>query len=205
MANRIASFNSKDEGETTTEEVKFTIEGNPGQGNTFIHIGTAINVNPNAKSVASTVNINERGEMKIEDNKFRQSSMRELLQQGCIDTSGVRTEIMSYVSKVRPLIEDERKNVFMHLWEGIVDLDILSVDLYDPGKQKSNFNRNLVAGIIHYLDGKGFYKDEYNASSLARYLEGDDQHPVRKALGTDLDKEYCEAIDRLIKTGIDRS
>ena len=38
-------------------EAKFNIEGNPGSGNTFIHIGTAYNVNPNATTVSNTFHI----------------------------------------------------------------------------------------------------------------------------------------------------
>ena len=65
--------------------------------------------------------------------------------------------------------------------------------------QGTNFNRNLVANIIHYLDSKKFYKDQYNSSKMARALEGNDQHPVRKALRFDPDEKYCKVIDQFIK------
>ena len=191
------------------DDAKFTIEGNPGQNNTFIRIGTAYNVNPNATKVENTFIIGSREEgdkaigeatgLKPAGKKLGEMTIREMLAQGLIDTGNIQKEIMNYVSCIRPYVKDEMDKLYMQLWTRILDHEAFKIDLYDPGKQPSKFNRNLVANIFHYLDGKGFYKDSYNSSAMTRALEGDDQHAIRKALRFDPDEKYIKVIDQLIK------
>lgn len=164
------------------------IEGNPGTGNTFqeINIGTVQNFNPNATTVIN----------------YNNSSTREkkVLQEDGGDITPVRSEILNYVSCIRPYLADEWKSRYMKLWEGILDLDIIASQVYKRGKQQgTNFNRNLVGNIIHYLDSKNFYKGAYNANEMTRAMEGDADHPVRGALLKEPDSEIRKALDKYIE------
>ena len=185
-------------------DAKFTIEGNPGQNNTFINIGTAYNVNPNATKVENTFIIGscEEGEAPIAEaiggKKLGAMTLREMLKKDMIDTGNIQKEIMSYVSCIRPKLKADMDKRYEHLWARIVEHEAFAVDLYDPGKQQCTFNRNLVANIIHYLDSKGFYEEHYSAASMARALEKDDQHPVRRALGLDPDIRFIDAVDKIL-------
>lgn len=188
-------------------EAKFNIEGNPGTGNTFIHIGTAYNVNPNATTVQNTFNITTGadGESVLQENdgkpgkKLGEKTIREMLKDDLIDTGIMQKEILNYVSCIRPLVKDDLDKLYMAMWGRIVEHEAFKVDLYAPGKQVCKFNRNLIGNILHYLDGKKFYKVEYNQSEFTRRLEGDDQNAVRKALRFDPDEKYCAAVDEIIK------
>ncbi len=188
-------------------EAKFTIEGDPGTGNTFIHIGTAYNVNPNATKVENTFNIypGKEGTEAIAEatgvkpgKKLSEKTLREMLQENLIVTGSMQQEILNYISCIRPFVKDEYDKLYIALWGRIVEHEAFKVDLYDPGKQNCKYNRNLIGNILHYLDGKHFYKVDYNQSEFARKLEGDDQSPVRKALRYDPEEKYCKAVDEII-------
>ena len=176
------------------------IEGNPGTGNTFqeVHIGTVQNYNPNATTV---INYNGTSD---EDNgaKHKKSgpkTMKEMLEQDLIDTTPIRKEILNYVSCIRPFVKDEWKDMYMQMWEDILDLVVVKEKVYDPGKQKNtNFNRKLVAGILHFLDSQKLYKDPYNAKAMAEALEGDWEHSVRRELAVDPSDEVVAAIKQLL-------
>ena len=102
------------------------------------------------------------------------------------DKSAIRTEILAYVNKLRRYVNDDWKNRYTKIWEEILDLEIIAQEVYTPGKQQgTDFNRNLVANIIHFLDSQKAYKETYNASTMATALEGDKDHSVRAALGKD--------------------
>lgn len=185
----------------------FNMEGNPGTGNTFIHIGTAYNVNPNATTVSNTFNITTGadGETVLQEangvksgKRLGERTIREMLRDDLIDTGNIQKEILHYVSCIRPLVKDELDKLYMALWGRIVEHEAFKVDLYDPGKQDCKFNRNLVGNILHYLDGKKFYKVEYNQSEFTRKLEGDDQSPVRKALRYAPDDKYSAVVDEIL-------
>ena len=198
---------------------EFNIKGNPGTGNTFINVKRAINVNTAPTTVVTTINIGANGLDLVEGTlsdaaiatpkaddmadgpKLNDMSYRALLRNGYIDTKPLRTAITVYVNKIRCYVKNDKLNVFDHLWTDIFNLDIMKIELFDPGKQKSCFNRNLVANIICYLNGKGFYNDEYNPNDMARALEEEKgaDSPVTKALRCKPDKEYCDAIDCLLK------
>jgi hypothetical protein len=190
-------------------EATFKIEGNPGQNNTFINIGTAYNVNPNATTVENTFNIGTREEGdkaiaeamggKPDGKKLGAMTLREMLKKDMIDTSNIQKEILNYVSCIRPKLKQEQDKKYVALWATIVEHEAFAVDLYDPGKQQCTFNRNLVANVIHYLDRKGFYEEPYSAAAMTRALEKDDQHPVRRALGIDPDTKYCDVVDEILK------
>lgn len=186
-------------------EATFRIEGNPGQNNTFINIGTAYNVNPNATKVENTfiIGSREEGDKAVAEatggKKIGQMNLREMLKKGMIDKGNIQKEILNYVSQIRHKLKAEMDMRYEHLWTKIVEHEALAVDLYDPGKQQCTFNRNLVANIIHYLDGKGFYEEPYSAAAMTRALEGgEDQHPVRKALGAELEPKLSKVIDEIL-------
>ena len=180
------------------------IEGNPGTGNTFINIGTAYNVNPNATKVENTfiIGSREEGEKAMEETagkKLGAMTLREMLKKDMIDTGNIQKEILNYVSCIRSKLKAEMDKRYEHLWAKIVEHEAFAVDLYDPGKQQCTFNRNLVANIIHYLDSKGFYEEPYSAAAMTRALEaGEDQHPVRRALGQDPEPKFCEVVDEIL-------
>jgi len=158
--------------------MEINIKGNPGTGNTFqeIHIEHADSVNPNATTVAVTHN-------HYNDKREAPRAKTEVPR---VDTAPIRAEILSYVSSTRPFLKDEWKDRFMRLWEGILDLRDISAVVYNPGKQKdTNFNRDLVANIIHYLNGKGLYRENGNPTALAMALEGSKDHSVRRSLAND--------------------
>lgn len=194
------------------KEAKFTIEGNPGTGNTFINIGKAINVNPNATTVENKFYFGSDGEMKDaalreatgqqpDGKKLGAMTLREMLKKGLIDTGNIQKEILNYVSCIRPKLKAAYDKKYEALWAAIVEHEAFSVDLYDPRKQQCTFNRNLVANIIHYLDGKGFYEEPYSAAAMTRALEaGEDQHPIRRALGLDPEPKYCQAVDEILSS-----
>ncbi|MBR6272066.1 MAG: hypothetical protein IKR29_00685, partial [Bacteroidales bacterium] len=100
--------------EIDKDNAKFTIEGNPGTGNTFINIGTAYNVNPNAKEVHNTFNITSRDEgeavvrestgAKPGDKKLGNMTFRDMLKADYIDTGNIQPLIMNYISCIRPYV-----------------------------------------------------------------------------------------------------
>ena len=187
-------------------EATFRIEGNPGQNNTFINIGTAYNVNPNATKVENTfiIGSREEGDKAVAEatggKKIGQMTLREMLKKDMIDKGNIQKEILHYVSQIRHKLKSEMDKRYEHLWARIVEHEAFAVDLYDPGKQQCTFNRNLVANIIHYLDSKGFYEEPYSAAAMTRALEeGEDQHPVRKALGAELEPKFSKVVDDILE------
>ena len=191
------------------DDDKFIIEGNPGTGNTFIKIGTAYNVNPNATKVENTFIL---GSGKDAAAAVREAvgtkpaspfdSMREPEED--IDITPIRTEILNYVSRVRPLLKDEAKSTFMKMWEDILALPEVESKVYKPGNQwGTNFNRDLVANILYYLRNRKIYavvyKDNYNGAAMCEALEGDKDHSVKHALRDDPPADVREAIDKLLK------
>ena len=191
------------------DDAKFIIEGNPGQGNTFIKIGTAYNVNPNATTVENTFIIGSQEEGKKamgEAMRAKSENPFERLREpeGNIDITPIRTEILNYVSRIRPLLTDDAKSSFMKIWEDILVLPEVEALVYKPGKQwGTNFNRDLVANILYHLRErkiyKVVYKDNYNGAAMTEALEDDRDHSVKHALRNEPPKEVREAIDKLLK------
>lgn len=174
--------------------MEIKIEGNPGTGNTFqeIHIGTVENYNPNATTV-----INNKYGACEDDGKKKSGARGKNASDDTIDTTPIRAEILSYVSRIRPFLKEEWKAKYMQTWEEILDLDIIRGSVYNRGNQKgTNFNRKLVAHILRYLDGQGAYKEKFNAAQLAEALEGDKEHSVRMALGDMPSEKEVSRLDR---------
>ena len=113
------------------------------------------------------------------------------------DNSALRAEILDYVCRIKRYVSDDWKNRYIKMWEDILALDVIAQQVYTPGKQQgTDFNRNLVANIIHYLDRQHLYKDNYNASTMALALEGDKDHSVRGALGKDPSPAITSRLNR---------
>lgn len=197
------------------DDEKFIIEGNPGTGNTFIKIGTAYNVNPNAKEVKNTFIMGDgkeaakaiaeaTGQTPLSGSASHSPFDRMREPEESIDITPIRTEILNYVSRVRPLLTDEAKSTFMKMWEDILALPSVESKVYKPGKQwGTNFHRDLVANILYYLRTrkiyKVVYKDNYNGAAMCEALEGDRDHSVKHALREDPPMDVREAIDKLLK------
>lgn len=186
--------------------------------NVVINIGTAYNVNPAATKVENTFNIysDKAGAEAItealgtDSSKFHDSSSKSNLKpetlklEPGIACTPIRTEIMNYVSRVRPLLIDEAKSDYMKVWEDILDLREVEALVYKPGKQKgTNFNRDLVANILYFLRNwkiyRVVYKQDYNGAALTEALEGDKEHSVKHALRDDPPQPIQEAITAMMK------
>ena len=188
------------------EGVKFKIEGQPGTSNVYINIDTAYNVNPNATKVENTFIISSCDGSKAiaEVTGDMMKNVQIAPSALVIDTRLVKAEILNYVSRVRPLLVDEAKSDYVKMWDDILNLREVEALIYKPGKQKStNFNRDLVAQILYHLRLQKIYKvayrQDYNASAMAKALEQDKDHSVRRALREEPPQEVCDAIDRLLK------
>ena len=181
--------------------MKVEIDGNPGTGNTFteVHIGHVQNYNPAATTVVnnyygegnSSGSASQSGDPACPARSTKPS-------QSDIDTRPIHDEILRYVSKVRPLLSDEYKAGFQDLWTDILAIPEVDAEVYTPGKQQgTNFNRNLVASILHLLGEHGFFC-QYNAAAMARQLEGDSDHSVRSALGTSPARVILNKVETLL-------
>lgn len=173
--------------------MKLDITGNPGTGNTFseTHIDYVENYNPNAQTI---INYNYGTRAKKDCDKQHANDN--------VDNSFLREEILDYVSRLKSDLSDDWKQGCDKLWNDILDLPEVSAKVYSPGKQQgTNFNRNLVANIIHYLGLQGAF-DNYNATQLTKDLEGDKDHPVRSALGVDPDQDIANKINNLISKAL---
>jgi hypothetical protein len=190
------------------DDAKFTVEGNPGTGNTYIKIDTAYNVNPNAKDVYNTFvigNVKEAAAAIREAQGAKSGSLYDHMKEPeeNIDCTPIRTEILNYVSRVRPLLKEEAKSTYMKMWEDILDLPEVAALVYKPGNQwGTNFNRNLVANILYHLRARNIYtvtyKDNYNGAVMTEYLEGNKEHSVKHALREEPSKEIRDAIDAML-------
>lgn len=177
--------------------------------NVVINIGTAYNVNPAATKVENTFIIGNSKEVAVAvkeamGTKAASPFDRMKEPEEDIDCTPIRTEILNYVSRVRPLLTDEAKSSFMKMWEDILALPEVESKVYKAGKQwGTNFNRDLVANILYHLRTRKIYalvyKDNYNGAALAEALEGDKEHSVKHALRDEPPVDVREAVDKLLK------
>lgn len=180
---------------------KMDDSGSNNTENTFqqFNIQHVENLNPNATTVINNYYGKREGpikcnEQKPETTEAKSSNGVQTNKQSAEGNMLIRTEILQYISRLKLIIADDWKQGFDKLWNNILDLTEVSSQIYNPGKQqKTNFNRNLVANIIHYLGSKGMIKD-YNASKIAELLEGDKEHSVRSSLGKDPNDDILAAI-----------
>lgn len=185
------------------------------EGKIIINIDKAYNVNPAATVVNNTFNISSGREAAaavkeaLEGGKVPQdyqpsTGYKPSTINSKLDTALIRTEILNYVSRVRPLLFDEAKSTFMKMWEDILALPEVESKVYSHGKQwGTNFHRDLVANILFHLRArkiyKVVYKDNYNGAAMAEALEGDRDHSVKHALREEPPVDVREAVDKLLK------
>ena len=153
--------------------MEININGNPGTGNTFqeVHIGTVQNYNPNATTVINYNYGDKPKAMSSPDNNMTDDEREHL-----------KSEIMTYVSRIKQYVANEWKNRYETTWRSVLDIPEVKSIVFSPGKQKDTlFNRNLVANIIYIMCNAGFYTDT-NATALTIALEGDKEHSVRQQL-----------------------
>ena len=117
------------------------------------------------------------------------------------DVARIRPVIMKYVSRLQPDVRPEWKQGYMTLWEGILDLDVVAEKVYHPGKQpQTDFNKYLVCNIIHYLNRKNVFRDNFKDAEITRALEGDEAHSIRThAVNKDPDEVICHRIDKYME------
>lgn len=190
--------------------MKVEIDGNPGTGNSYIdiHDNHIENLNPNATTVITKhYHINgvsgdkfqvpsdealealaERSEaenLKPESLNLKLAQSRKAAKE-LVDTEVVREEILTFVSKVRPLLDDAWKADYQQIWDDILNMQEVKEKIYDPGKQKhTNFNQYLVGNILYFMfEDCGACSDEkeYNASEVCMKLIGTTEHQLRKEL-----------------------
>ena len=150
------------------------INGNPGTGNTFqeVHITNVQNYNPNATTV---INYNYGDKPKTASSPDNNMTDDE--------REHIKSEIMTYVSRILKYVAKEWKNRYETTWRSILDIPEVKSLVFSPGKQKdTSFNRNLVANIIYIMCNAGLF-DDTNATTLAVALEDNKEHSVRSQLG----------------------
>ena len=197
------------------------IEGNPGTGNKFleikqeVHIGVVHQYNQattmnnyygsawdplEEKELEKGIKDDVTDDPELSDpNAERIEQLEEPEEE--IDRASIRAEILQYVSRVRPLVHPDKRDRYMKMWEGILELDAVRPFVYKTGKQKqTNFNRKLVANILHHLDTRRIYKDPYKASFLAVVLEGEYESSVRGELGKYPSERICAEINDYLET-----
>jgi len=171
-------------------------QNDPGTGNHYteikqeIHIGS-VGVYNNATTIHNTYT----------DGKLRRME----LDNGASELESVRKEILDYVGKTLCLVEEKWKPIYMDLWDDILDIEEVSAEICDRGRQQNTaFNRKLVVNIIYYLgnfrnNGSGMY-GSYNATTVVSQLEGTTNCNVRVELGMQPSREIRAAIDLLLKS-----
>lgn len=120
-----------------------------------------------------------------------------------LDTEVIRQEILTWVSKVRPHLDDAWKADFIKIWENVLNMQEVKEKVYDPGKQQNtNFNQYLVGRILHYMfEGCGAWSEdqEYNASAVCKTLIGTTEHQLRKELAKDPPEEIKNRLFKYFK------
>lgn len=169
--------------------MKIEINGNPGTGNTFqeTYINHVETYAPNATTV-----INNYG-----DRKPVQPTEAEPVREA--ERVWRQSEIIQYVSNLKPYVAPAWKNRYESLWRSILGIPRVASVIYAPGKQKdTTFNRDLVGNIVYMMCNNGII-GETNATTLTVALENDKDHSVRAQLRKEpVDKELVEIIRQTI-------
>ena len=178
-------------------------DANLGSGNIIqeFNINTVHHLYPNAQTVIN--NIGSGNEKAIDNSKAEKPKSKKLMEE--CEISSIRAQIKHYVNCLIGQVVGSWISHYDKLWDGILDLPVVAAKVYDRGKQQNtNFNRNLVANIIHFLgNGKEkenrIYKD-YSAALFTEKLEADKEHSVRAALGQDPPEEITYHLVAFLET-----
>ena len=168
------------------------------QGNTF----TEVILGPHSQYLPNVTTIiinNGVPEYRCREEKFTNNAHTSSVQSRNLDV--VKSNILDYVNCIASKLKPEKMNCWLRFWKGLLDIDVVEQQIGNITKQQgTTFNRILVCNIIRYLDKKGFYKAKFNASEMARALEGDNQHSIRThGLDSYPDKSVCQQIDNYIE------
>ena len=109
--------------------------------------------------------------------------------------------IINYVDRLKPMVRNEYLDTYDKLWMGILELDEVKVQVFEKGKQQgTDFNRNLVAQIIHQLSAK-IYLPTANTVNMAERLEPGKgaNHSVRQKLGEVPDEVIKKSVERFLE------
>ena len=200
--------------------MKVEIDGNPGTGNSYtdIHDNHIETLAPNAQTVI-TKHYHINGPLStIEETAIEEAAERAEIDglqtqtpapglkkaKELIDTEAVREEIIIFVSKVRPLLDDAWKADFQNIWSDILNMQEVKEKIYDPGKQKkTNFNQYLVGNILYFMFencGACSEDKEYNASEVCMKLIGTTEHQLRKELSKNPPDEIKNRLTKYFTT-----
>lgn len=186
--------------------MKVQIDGDPGTGNSFTentyNIDKVETLAPNATTVVNK-HYHISGPITAAEEAVLEAAANEAEADGpqpaatasnvsrrkaktLVDTEVLREEILTWVSKVRPLLVDAWKSEYQAIWNDILNMQEVKEKVYDPGKQKNtNFNQYLVGNILYFMfeDCGAWSEDkEYNASEVCMKLIGTTEHQLRKEL-----------------------
>ena len=168
--------------------MEIKVEGNPGTGNSYteIHIGNVQNYNPNATTVINNYGVRAKSpvqEVGVE-----------------VDKEDIRQKVVKYVMKTLDYVSASWKNRYEALWKEILKLKEVEAEVYSRGEQRgTEFNRVLVAGIIHVLKDVKVY-DKCTYTALAISLEKNEEHHVRVELGKYPSDEIQTAVKKLLQS-----
>ena len=185
-------------------DMKVQIEGDPGTGNSYTentyNISNVETLAPNATTVVNK-HYHINGPIGAAEEAALDAVCESAVAGGqepaatapsrkkakeLVDTEVVREEILTFVSKVRHLLDDAWKADYPKIWEDILNMQEVKEKIYDPGKQKkTNFNQYLVGNILYFMfEDCGACSDdkEYNASEVCMSLIGTTEHQLRKEL-----------------------
>lgn len=186
--------------------MKVQIEGNPGCGNSYTentyNIDKVETLAPNATTVINK-HYHISGPITTAEEEVLETAVGEATADGqqstanasnssrkkpkaSVDTEVIREEILTWVSKVRPLLTDAWKADYQDIWNDILNMQEVKEKVYNPGKQKAtNFNQYLVGNILYYMfDQCGAWSEDkdYNASEVCMKLIHTTEHQLRKEL-----------------------
>ena len=116
----------------------------------------------------------------------------------------VKEAIMDYLWRLKPVIREQYLSVYDEIWDGILELHEVKMQIYQKGKQRdTTFNRNLLAQIIHQVSDR-LYLPTANTVKMAEYLEPEKgmEHSVRQKLGESPEKTNKKAVDEYMKSKI---
>lgn len=189
-------------------DMKVQIDGDPGTGNTFkettYNIQNVETLAPNATTVVNKhyhfdgvpgskfQGLSDEEDIEAAAEQAEQGNLKpanlkpETKKKPVVDTEVIKEEILLWVSKVRPLLDDAWKADYPKIWEDILNMQEVKEKIYAPGKQKNtNFNQYLVGNILYFMfEDCGACSDdkEYNASEVCMKLIGTTEHQLRKEL-----------------------
>ena len=186
--------------------MKFEKGFNPGQNNTYteVNMGDHSQYLPNVTqlTINNGVKQEDKGETTPQSNVSPKSPFERMGEPDPNkDLTSVKTAILNYTSRLSMYLKPEWMQSWERFWTGLLDIDVIENEICKIGKQKdTTFNRKFVCTIINYLNGKGFFKETYNATNFARFLEGDEWHSIRTtALCYNPDESVCKRIDGYIE------